>query len=109
MKKTEAIKLKEMAIDVAQRFSRTDREFNYDNETFELLDNITPLSDDVAIVYYRKKPSGKLAMFIFYHINMGGGQWRYFVPTDSHFLGFSQLLEYKRTVERNNFGLNFKD
>ena len=51
---------------VAQRFSRPDREGNFNKETFEV-DEIISMSDHTATVVF-KKSSGKLAAAFFYYI-----------------------------------------
>ena len=107
MKKERAIKLKELAETIATNFSRKDREFNYNNETFEV-HGITPSSENTAIITFIKN-TGKQGLAFCYWINMNGGQWRYFFPTYDHCVGMKMVEEYLHSVEIVNFGFNFEN
>ena len=107
MKKDQAVKLQNFAIEVAMRYSKTDREFNHNNETFDI-HSITVLSDSTAVVYFKKTPGDKLAAAFFYWTNGGGGKWNYFFPTDSHVIGMVNFKDKLLAVERHNFPLNFE-
>jgi hypothetical protein len=106
MNKEIAIELDKECKIVAQRFSRTDREQNFNNETFEV-DEIIPMSDHTATVVF-KKSSGKLAAAFFYYIAKGYSKgWKYFFPTDSHINGLASFHYFKLEVERKNYDKNF--
>jgi len=108
MKKQTAVELNEFANDVARRFSKTNREQNWQNETFTIKE-IIPTSDHTACVVF-KKDSGKLAAFFFYYIPNGYSKgWRYFVPTDTHIAGMRAFEWFKMQVERTNFKHNFNE
>jgi len=107
MNKTIAKELNDFAIEVEKRYSRKDREGNYNNEDFKIAE-IIPTSDHTATIIF-KKNTGKLAAFLFYYIANGASKgWRYFVPTDSHITGFRAFEFYKLQVERTNYKQNFK-
>lgn len=108
MKKTQAIKLQGFAVEVAMRYSNSNREFNHNSETFDV-SRITVLSDTTAVVYFKKSPGDKLAAAFFYWTNGGGGRWNYFFPTDSHVIGMVNFKDKLLAVEQNNFPLNFED
>lgn len=106
MKKEVADKLVIKAGQVAQDFSRPERAFNTNQETFKVKD-ITPLSESTAAVVFEKQPTGKKALAFFYWRNGGAGaDWHYFFPTDSHVLGMSKIEHYLAEVEAFNFGRN---
>jgi len=63
MKKEIALQLKEQAEIVAKRFSKQDREQNWNNETFKVHE-IIPMSDHTACVYF-KKSSDKIGAAFF--------------------------------------------
>ena len=101
-----AKELNEFAQVIANRYSMTDREGNYNNESFKV-EEIVPTSDHTAIINFRKS-SGKLGIAFCYYIARGKSKgWRYFFPTDSHINGFSAFLFYKLEVERENYSKNF--
>ena len=108
MKMAQAKKLKEFSEEVAMRYSKTDREFNHNNETFDI-HSIEVLSDTTAAVYMKKTPGNKIAAFFFYWTNGTGGRWNYFVPTDSHVVGMFNFRDKLVKVERHNFPLNFEE
>ena len=84
---------------VCERFSRKDREMNFNAETFSA-DEVIPVSDHVAIVKFRKSPTNKMAVAFFYYINSGMSKgWRYFFPTDSHVVGMRALELIKFEIE----------
>ena len=102
-----AKELNEFAQVIANRYSMTDREGNYNNESFKV-EEIVPTSDHTAIINFRKS-SGKLGIAFCYYIARGKSKgWRYFFPTDSHINGFSAFLFYKLEVERERESMLFK-
>ena len=101
MQKDRAIKLKKIAIEIANNFSRNDREHNYNNEKFEVF-QIKPTSECTGLVYLKKSTS-KFAIAFCYWINMSGGIWRYFFPTYDHCVGMEFIKEELRQVEQRNF------
>ena len=107
MKKELALKLKVKADEIAKNFSRTDREFNFSKETFEV-NSIKPLSETTAYIEFRKS-SGKIGIAFCYWINMAGGQWRYFFPTYDHCVGMEMLKDELKKIEQANFPLNFEE
>ena len=108
MNKQIAIELKTFAEDVANRFSRKDREGNYNNETF-CIQEIIPTSDHSAVCVFEKN-TGKRAVALFYYIPRGfSSGWKYFFPTDSHINGFRAFELYKFEVERYNYEHNFNN
>ena len=107
MQKNRAIELRKVAQKIAVNFSRTDRDCNYNNESFEV-HQIKPSSESTGIVYL-KKNTGKYAMAFCYWIGMGGGKWQYFIPTYDHCIGMESVKEELKKVEERNFGLNFKE
>ena len=106
MKKEVAIKLKDKANDIAIYFSDTDREFNFNNETFDIV-KIEPLSESTATILF-KKSTGKYAMCFCYYIKMSGGIWQYFFPTYDHCIGMESVKSLLSAVEKSNFDKNFK-
>jgi hypothetical protein len=106
MQKQIAKELKTEAQRVAERFSNPNRDANPTAETFEV-NEIIPLSDDSALVYF-KKTTDKIGMAFFYYIKRGASKgWKYFFPTDSHIQGMGAVQFYKLEIERNNFKHNF--
>lgn len=106
MNKEIAQELKKSVEEVAKRFSRKDREGNFNEETFEV-DEIVPTSDHTAVVRF-KKNTGKIGLAFFYYINRGMSKgWKYFFPTDSHITGMRAFEFMKLEVERENFAFNF--
>tara|TARA_R110001583_G_scaffold74567_3_gene206473 strand:+ start:1027 stop:1350 length:324 start_codon:yes stop_codon:yes gene_type:complete len=107
MNKERAVELKDFATVVAERFSNFNRSGNQNNETFSV-DEIIPISDDSAVINF-KKNTGKIAVAFCYYINRGRSKgWKYFFPTDSHINGFFAFQYYKLEAERKNFDKNFK-
>ncbi len=107
MQKDRAKKLKKIAVEIANNFSRNDREHNYNNEKFEVF-QIKPTSESTGLVYL-KKNTGKFAIAFCYWINMNGGVWRYFIPTYDHCAGMEFIKEELRQVEQRNFDYNFDE
>ena len=105
MKKEVAIKLNKKAYEIAEKFSNVNREFNVNNETFEVK-KIEPLSESTGIVLF-KKSSEKYAVAFCYYINMSGGMWQYFFPTYDHCFGMESVRDLLASVEKKNFNLNF--
>ena len=106
MQKDRALALRELAESIAFNFSRTDREHNYNRESFEVSE-LVPLSESTAIIKL-KKSSGKNGVAFCYWVNMSGGHWRYFFPTYDHCIGMESVREELRQVELKNFEYNFK-
>jgi len=106
MKKDVARKLDKKAYEIAENFSKTDREFNVNNEIFEVK-KIKPLSESTGIVLF-KKSSGKYAVAFCYYISMSGGIWRYFFPTYDHIFGMESVRDFLSLVEDKNYIKNFK-
>ena len=105
MNKTIALELQKFAEEIAERFSRKDREGNYNNEDFKVKE-IIPMSDHTAVINF-KKTTGKIGVAFCYYIARGKSKgWKYFFPTDSHIIGFHSFLYYKLEAERNNFKYN---
>jgi hypothetical protein len=105
MNKTIALELKDFAEEIANRFSRKDREGNYNNEDFKVQE-IIPMSDHTAVINFIKT-SGKIGVVFCYYIARGQSKgWKYFFPTDSHINGFHSFLYYKLEAERKNFKYN---
>ena len=105
MNKTIALELQKFAEEIAERFSRKDREGNYNNEDFKVKE-IIPMSDHTAVINF-KKTTGKIGVAFCYYIARGKSKgWKYFFPTDSHINGFHSFLYYKLEAERNNFKYN---
>ena len=101
MNKQVAKNLQEFAQEVAGRYSRKDREKNFNQGTFQL-SKIVPMGEHTAAVLY-KKDTGKFACFFFYLVK---DKWNYFVPTDSHILGMMSFNYYKLKVEEHNMKHN---
>lgn len=109
MNKQIAIELKSAVDVVCQRFSRNDREMNFNQEVFEV-DEIIPTSDQTAVVKFKKQPTGKIGIAFFYYIQKGMSKgWKYFFPTDSHIAGIRALELVKFETERHNYQYNFED
>jgi|TARA_R110000803_G_scaffold188355_4_gene250754 hypothetical protein len=106
MNKSIAVELQEFTETIAERYSKTNRVGNVNNETFSV-EEIIPTSDHTACVNF-VKTGGKVAVAFFYYINKGRSQgWKYFFPTDSHLNGFHAFLYYKLEAERRNYTKNF--
>ena len=107
MKKETANKLEKKAEQVALNFSNHNRPLNNNNETFKV-DKINPLSESTAFIVFHKD-NKKFAGAFFYYVNVNGGEWRYFFPTDSHLLGMGLISQAKQLIEFANFGFNFSE
>jgi ABC-type transporter Mla subunit MlaD len=106
MQKTIANELSQFAQNLESRYSRHDREGNYNKETFKVVE-INPTSDHTAVLIFEKN-TGKRAAFFCYYINRGMSKgWKYFVPTDSHINGFRAFEFYKMQIEKYNYKYNF--
>jgi hypothetical protein len=105
MKKEVALKLNKKAYEIAEKFSNVNREFNVNNEKFEVK-KIKPLSESTGIVLF-KKSSEKYAVAFCYYINMSGGMWQYFFPTYDHVFGMEAVKDFLSLVEDKNFNKNF--
>ena len=100
-----ALKLSAKAREIAENFSKLDREFNLNKETFQV-EKIIPLSEKTAVAKFMKS-SGKKAIAFLYYINMNGGSWQYFIPTESHVFGMMKLPNYLQEIEEYNYPKNF--
>jgi len=108
MNKAIAKELKDFVVEVARRFSRKDREGNYNQEDF-MVEQVIPTSDHTAVVRFVKS-SGKVGLAFFYYIPVGMSKgWKYFFPTDSHINGFRAFELEKYQVEKENYKHNFND
>ena len=108
MKKDLVKELNDFAETVRDRFSKKERVGNINNETF-FIKEVIPTSDHSATVIYEKN-TGKVAAFFFYYILRGRSKgWKYFVPTNTHILGFRAFEFYYTQVEKDNFDKNFYD
>lgn len=106
MKKEIAKELYDFVKVVEERFSRVDRQMNFNNESFAV-QKIIPTSDHSASVIFTKS-SGKRGIAFFYYIPNGMSKgWKYFFPTDSHITGMRAFELYKLQVEEFNFDKNF--
>jgi len=105
MNKDIALKLSAKAKEIAENFSKPDREFNINKETFQV-EKIIPLSEKTAVVKFLKS-SGKKALAFLYWINMNDGSWQYFIPTESHVFGMLKLSKYLQEIEEYNYPKNF--
>ena len=105
MNKNKAIELNDFAQELANRYSRKDREGNYNQETFNIY-KIIPTSEDTASLIMQKN-TDKRALLFCYYINRGMSKgWKYFVPTDSHFMGMRASELHKFQIEEYNFDKN---
>ena len=104
MNKQIALKLRDKITELEQQFSNPNRDCNHNQETFKCND-ITPLSDSVAMVTLQKN-TGKECTALFFYIK---DYWIYFFPTDSHELGMYYYLSnnYRTHLENFNFDKNF--
>lgn len=107
MNKEVALKLSAKAKEIAERYSLPNREFNVTNETFTL-NKIIPLSEKTAVAIFDKS-SRKRAIAFLYWINMAGGSWQYFIPTESHAYGMVKIQKHLQEVEEYNYPVNFQN
>ena len=106
MQKDIAKELHTFVLEVAKRFSRKDRQGNYNQEEFSV-DAIIPTSDHTAVVRFQKN-TGKIGLAFFYYIPRGMSKgWKYFFPTDSHINGFRAFELEKYQIEKENYKHNF--
>jgi|TARA_Y100000310_G_scaffold29525_1_gene28049 hypothetical protein len=107
MRKQVAIKLKEMADQVAIRYSKKSRAQNFSEDIF-MVDEIIPLSAQGAMVIF-KKNTGKKALAHFIHVDHPQNPfWQYYFVGAQHFINLHKLSEAYADVEKHNFKLNFK-
>ncbi len=88
--------------EVAQNFSRTDREKNFNNEAFHLR-KIYPLSEVSACVVFDKRPTYMVAVAFFYWINQGKGRWEYYFITYQHLQNLDRVADLLYKAEQHNF------
>tara|TARA_Y100000361_G_C11095762_1_gene308961 strand:+ start:347 stop:736 length:390 start_codon:yes stop_codon:yes gene_type:complete len=106
MNKNIAKELNEFAEEISNRFSKFNREGNYNRETFTV-DEVVPTSDQTAVIKF-KKSTGKTGVAFCYYINRGVSKgWKYFFPTDAHIVGMNAFNFYKLQAERKNYKYNF--
>ena len=106
MRKEVARNLKDMADQIAIRYSKKSRVKNVSNEIFTV-DDIIPLSAQGAMVVY-KKNSGKKALAHFIHVDHPIKPfWQYYFVGAQHFINLHQLEKVYADIERHNFKLNF--
>ena len=107
MRKDVAIALKDMADQIAIRYSKKSRAQNVSDEIFTV-DDIIPLSAQGAMVIF-KKDSGKKALAHFIHVDHPKNPfWQYYFVGAQHFINLHQLEKVYAEVEKHNFHLNFK-
>jgi hypothetical protein len=106
MNKAVAEKLIAFATEVAARYSNTNREKNFNGESFEVCEYLI-LSEHVAGVVFEKS-TGKKAIAFFYYLP-AKDSWNYFFPTDSHILGMIEFAKYKSQIEIGNMKFNFNN
>jgi len=105
MNKQKAIELDAFAKELAARYSHQSREGNFNAETF-IVAKVIPTSEDTGSIIMEKN-TGKRALFFCYYINRGMSKgWKYYVPTDSHFLGMRAAEIHKMQIEEYNFEKN---
>lgn len=105
MNKQKAIELNNFAQELANRYSRKEREGNFNKETFSIY-KVIPTSEDTASLIMQKN-TGKRALIFCYYINRGMSKgWKYFIPTDSHFVGMRASEIHKMQVEEFNYEKN---
>ena len=97
-------KLEQKAHEVARRFSNPDRDRNFNNEVFSVI-NIIPTSELSANVIFEKS-SGKRALALFLYVKMSGGFWQYVFLCDSHILGLQTVAKAKEEIEKHNADYN---
>lgn len=107
MTKELAISLKKEAQRVADMYSNPNRLRNKHKETYTI-DNVYAMSDSCATVVL-KRSKGKKALLFFYYIKGLQPGWRYFIPTDSHILGFRAFEMLKLKAEMDNYKYNFDE
>ena len=106
MRKDVAIALKDMADQIAIRYSKKSRAQNVSDEIFTV-DDIIPLSAQGAIVIF-KKDSGKKALAHFIHVDHPKNPfWQYYFVGAQHFINLHKLSDKYADIEKHNFGLNF--
>lgn len=107
MNKQIALELDSFSKEIAERFSRKDRDGNINGESFSVQE-VIPTSDHSAVCVFEKN-TGKRAVAFLYYIPRGmSSGWKYFFPTDSHINGFRAFELYKFEIERYNYKHNFK-
>lgn len=72
MNKHLSLELRDKAKEIADRYSKKNREGNFNNESFAVSE-IIPLSDFSACVFMQKN-TGKKAAFFFYYIQRGAAK-----------------------------------
>jgi hypothetical protein len=106
MQEKRKLALKTEALKCAEALSRPDRERNALRETYKI-DEGRPLSESTAAVIF-KKSGGKKALVFFFWVNIDGGKWWHFIPTDQHLLGMRYLEKIKYEIEQFNFRRTYK-
>jgi hypothetical protein len=104
MRKDLVISLTKKAQEIADNFSNKERPNNQNKEVF-IVAGIKPLSETTAEITFMKN-TGKLAIAFAYHINMNGGEWKYFFPTESHIIGMQRMSACLYTIDEHNFKQN---
>ena len=108
MRKEVALTLKHKAVEVAKRFSNTDRANNFNNESFKVHE-IMPISAQGAYVIFEKS-SGKRAIAHFIHVDHPKNPfWQYYIIGAQHLLNLNVLSDKYLEVEQHNFPFNFKE
>lgn len=102
MRKGVTAKLLSRAKEVAEWYSKPDRDHNYGSELFSV-GEVRILSEHRALVIYEKS-SGLRVMADFIYIP-AKDRWMYYIPTDSHLLNLERLVEAKYAVEQHNLSV----
>ena len=105
MTKQLAIELQKEAERIAKMYSDPNRQRNVHKEAFTI-DKVYAMSDSCATVVYKRSKGKKVLMFFYYIKGMRPG-WKYFIPTDSHILGFRAFEMLKLKAEIDNYKYNF--
>jgi len=96
--------LQNRAEEVARFMSNPERNRNYNNEVFHLV-RVTAISEGMGYAVYRKDPSLKMALCVFFW-NESFEKWLSIFPTDAHVLGMSMIPEIKTDIEKYNHTYN---
>lgn len=105
MKKSVAHELVNKAGFMARLFSKKNREFNYNNETFKIV-RIVPLSSHRAVIILEKNTAKRAVMEACY---LNNGKWQMKFPKYAHLIGNNILYSLLQEVEEFNFKKNFKE
>ena len=107
MTKKLALELDKEAKRIAEMYSNPNRSRNVYKETYTV-EKIYSMSDSCATVIYKRSKGKKMLAFFYYIKGMAPG-WKYFIPTDSHILGFRAFEMLKLKAEIDNYKYNFDE